>query len=61
MLVEADTGSRAMLHQRILSALRGDDSTNQPQVESSLSEAIDRVVHMLKETEEALSMDPTRI
>ena len=50
-----------MLHQRILSALRGDDSTNQPQVESSLSEAIDRVVHMLKETEEALSMDPTRI
>src|SRR5437773_7910857 len=61
MLVEADTGGRAMLHQRILSALRGDDSTNQPQVESSLSEAIDRVVHMLKETEEALSMDPTRI
>ena len=61
MLVEADPGGRAMLHERIHSALRNDDSTNGPRAQSSLSEAVDRVVNMLNETEEALSMDPTRI
>jgi len=56
---ETDYSARIMLHQRILDLFRA--SSPNGLAEPSLSEAIDRVIQMLQETEAALSTSPIEI